>query len=316
MKPNEEIMRIFSMDVRKRLVWAKLDFEKMCAIRIRAGKPVIFEMEDGEYFLGEGNVLSRKMQGTMCLGMEDIQRMLELICNFSLYAFEDEVRQGFVTIQGGHRIGMAGGASVSEGRVDRLKYVTCLNVRIAHEVRGCGDICMPHIFKNGELQNTLIVSECGRGKTTLLRDLVRQISDGSEFHAGMSVGVVDERSEIGASFHGIPQNELGMRTDIMDGCPKAVGVRMLIRSMAPRVIAVDELGGNADLEAVRYGISSGCKLIATCHAADMDGLKGIPFMKRLLGERLISRIVFLKSTGKPGRVQSICDETGGEIFSV
>ncbi len=292
-----------------------MDFERLCAIRVRAGRPVIFEMEDGERFIDGEGCITGNVRSAFCMNAEDIRKMLEFICSFSLYAYDDEMRAGYITIEGGHRIGIAGSVSLVEGHASRMKYISCLNVRVAHEIRGCGDECMDYMYEEGILQNTIIVSGCGRGKTTILRDIIRQISDGNGEHAGVTVGVVDERSEIGACHHGIPQNDLGIRTDILDGCPKAYGMRMLIRSMAPRVIAVDELGGVSDLEAVRVDVSSGCKIIATIHGADMRELKNIPLMKKLLSERLITRLIFLNSEGRPGQISRVCDGMGGEIFA-
>ncbi len=314
LETREQICKIFPRGIREILIDSSIDFEHLCALRVRANKPIIFEMEDGERFIDSEGCLISDAKSALCINMEDIKRMLEFICSFSLYAYDDEMRQGFITIEGGHRIGIAGSVSLVEGHVDRMKYISCLNVRVAHEIRGCGDECMDYMYEDGVLQNTIIVSGCGRGKTTILRDIIRQISDGNGEHAGVSVGVVDERSEIGACHHGIPQNDLGMRTDIMDGCPKAYGLRMLIRSMAPKVLAVDELGGVSDLEAVRFAVASGCKLIATIHAADMRELKNIPMMKKLLSERLITRLIFLRPEGRPGQISRICDGMGGEIF--
>ncbi len=315
LETREQICKIFPRGIREKLLRSVIDFEHLCAIRIRVNKPVIFEMEDGERFIDGEGLLTRDVRSASCINMEDIRKMLEFICSFSLYAYDDEMKHGYITIEGGHRVGLAGSVSLAQGHVDRMKYISCLNVRVEHEIRDCGDECMDYMYEEDVLQNTIIVSGCGRGKTTILRDIIRQISDGNREHAGVSVGVVDERSEIGACHHGVPQNDLGMRTDVLEGCPKAYGMRMLIRSMAPRVIAVDELGGVSDLEAVRYAVSSGCRLIATIHATDMGELKSIPMMRKLLSEGMITRLIFLRPEGRPGQVLKICDGSGGEIFA-
>lgn len=314
MELKEQICRIFPREIREALRGSGLEFDKLCAIRIRAGKPVIFYIQDEEYFLDRQRSLTRQIKDALCFSMEDIREMMEFISNYSLYAFDEELRQGYLTIQGGHRIGIAGNTILERGMTSAIRYISCLNVRVAHQVHGCADKCMPYLYEQGVLQNTLVVSGCGRGKTTILRDMIRQISNGTDFHKGVTVGVVDERSEIAACYHGAAQNDLGIRTDVMDGCPKALGIRMLIRSMAPEVVAVDELGGTGDLEAVRNAIASGSKLLATIHASSYKELRCQPFMNRLLGERLITRLVFLAPEGKQGRIARICDGGGGEIL--
>lgn len=314
MELKEQICKIFPRDVREALRSCGMEFDKLCAIRVRANKPLIFYIQDKEVFFNRQRKLTKNVQDALCFSMEDIREMMEFISNYSLYAFDEELKQGYLTIQGGHRIGIAGNTISEQGRTTSIRYISCLNVRVAHQIKGCADICIPHLYDHGMLQNTLIVSGCGRGKTTILRDLIRQLSNGTDVHKGVSVGVVDERSEIAACYHGVAQNDLGIRTDVMDGCPKTLGMRMLIRSMAPEVIAVDELGGTGDLEAVRATIASGSKLLATIHASTYQELLCLPFMRKLLAERLITRLIFLNPDGVPGRVSKICDSGGGEIL--
>lgn len=314
MELKEQICKIFPRYIREALRGCGMDFDKLCAIRIRAQQPMIFCIQDEEFFFDHQKKLTKNVSNALCLSMEDIREMMEFISNYSLYAFDEELKQGYITIQGGHRIGIAGNTILEQGRTTTIRYISCLNVRIAHQIKGCADACIPYLYDHGVLQNTLIVSGCGRGKTTILRDLIRQLSNGNSSHKGISVGVVDERSEIAACYHGLAQNDLGIRTDVMDGCPKAHGMMMLIRSMAPDVIAVDELGGAGDLEAVRASIASGSKLLATIHASTYGELRCLPFMKKLLGEHLITRLVFLAQSGKPGRIARICDGEGGELL--
>ena len=156
--------------------------------------------------------------------------MLFRSSNYSLYAYEYEMRQGFITIEGGHRVGMTGQAIIEDGKVKNLRYISSINLRMSHEIKGCADQVFSYIVSGGKMCHTLIVSPPRCGKTTLLRDMIRQISDGNRWIGGMSVGVVDERSEIGGCYMGVAQNQLGDRTDILDCCPKAEGMMMLIRS--------------------------------------------------------------------------------------
>lgn len=313
MELREQICKIFPQSIREALRSCGMQYDKLCAVRVRANQPLIFYIQDEEFFLDRQNRLTKRIQDARCLSMEDIREMMEFISNYSLYAFDEELKQGYLTIQGGHRIGISGNTILEQGKPVSIRYISCLNVRVAHQIKGCADACIPYLYDHGVLQNALIISGCGRGKTTILRDLIRQLSNGTALHKGVSIGVVDERSEIAACYHGVAQNDLGIRTDIMDGCPKATGMMMLIRSMAPDVIAVDELGGTGDLEAVRTSIASGSKLLATIHASSYEELRCLPLMKKLLGEGLITRLVFLAPEGRPGRIARICDGGGEEM---
>ena len=185
---------------------------------------------------------------------------------------------------------------------------------LSHQVRGCGNMVMPHLYEKGEIHHTLIISPPRCGKTTLLRDIIRQVSDGTESMPGMTVGVVDERSEIGACYQGMPQNELGIRTDILDCCPKASGMMMLIRTMSPRVIAVDEIGSREDLDAIEYVMNCGCRLIATVHGSSLEDIQSKPVLGRLLKERAFGRYVVLRSRGRPGNVEHIYDSQGRSLI--
>ena len=169
---------------------------------------------------------------------------------------------------------------------------------------------MPLLCENGLFLNTVIVSPPGCGKTTLLRDLIRQISEGNSWLPGLAVGVVDERSEIGGCYMGVAQNHLGIRTDILDGCPKAEGMIMLIRSMAPRVIAVDEIGTSEDIHAIEYAMQCGCRLIASVHSLDMDEASKKPILGDLIRRRMFQRYVVLGQDHGPGKIREIYDERG------
>ncbi len=197
-----------------------------------------------------------------------------------------------------------------------MSWISCLNIRVAHEVKGCADEVICRLFReDGSFRNTLIVSPPRGGKTTLLRDLIRQISEGhrekgGRLVPGMTVGVVDERSELGACCQGVMQNDLGMRTDVLDCCPKSLGMMMLVRSMAPQVVAVDEIGGVTDADALAYAGSCGCGLAATIHGASLEELWGKPAIRRLLEEGMFERLIFLERRGKKGRRLWMTDGKG------
>ena len=200
---------------------------------------------------------------------------MQFASDYSIYSVEDELRNGYITIRGGHRIGIAGKALMDNKGVRTLKNFSGLNIRISREKLGIASKILPYILNSkGEFLNTLLVSPPQCGKTTLLRDIIRMISRGVPYmnFRGLKVGVVDERSELGACFQGIPQNDLGPRTDILDCCPKAEGMIMLIRSMSPQVIATDEIGKVEDSIAIEEAMMAGIKLITTVHGRSLENI--------------------------------------------
>lgn len=225
---------------------------------------------------------------------QDLLEMQNYISNYSLYAWQEELRNGFLTIQGGHRIGLAGGTTNQDGRISGISYLTFFNIRVAHEKIGCAEKILPYIQgdktdRKQRINNTLIISSPGTGKTTMLRDCVRSLS-----YSGFKVGLVDERSEIAASYHGIPQNDIGPRTDVLDGCNKPEGIQMLLRAMSPEVIAVDELGTDEDFRAVEQAAYSGCKVIGTVHASSIKELQEKPTLKKWCEKELFERFVLIE----------------------
>ena len=286
-------------------------------IRIRAGQPVFLIIDGAEWVLGEQGLLSGSGAKTAPRAEKRLlKELLEIFARHSLYAYEDEIRQGFLTIEGGHRVGLCGKAVLEGDKVRTIKEISSLNIRIAHEKRGCADAVFPYLFEDGGLVNTLLVSPPGAGKTTMLRDMIRQVSDGSRYGPGRSVAVVDERSELGqACFLGQPQCDLGMRTDVLDGCPKAVGMMMAIRSMAPYAVAVDEIGTKEDLEALRQASNCGCRILATVHGSSVFDLTNKPVISEMVREKVFGRYVVLGKSPHPGTAIGIYDENRRELIN-
>ena len=205
-------------------------------------------------------------------------------------------------------MGIAGKAVVEDGRVKTVRDISSLNIRVAHEVKGCAEHVLPYLMDGETFLDTLLISPPGAGKTTFLRDLIRELSNGGTWGAGRNVSVVDERSEIAACFGGVPQCDLGPRTDVMDGCPKAEGMIMMLRSMAPQVLAVDEAGGEDEIQTMKYGMNCGCRILATVHGADIGDIMRRPVWRELAEEKIFSRYVVLSGVPMPGTVVGIYDE--------
>lgn len=315
MKTKDELLKIFSLKLRVVLGKLEIDFNALQEIRLRINCPLLVNYQNREYFVSYDAKLINDSANGIIITMNEIKETMEYISNYSLYAFEEEIRQGFITISGGHRIGITGKTIIQDDAIKGIKHISYINVRLAHQVKGCGDIVLPYLINNRAcgIYHTLIISPPRCGKTTLLRDIIRQLSDGSKELKGINIGVVDERSEIGACYMGIPQNDLGIRTDILDCCPKAKGMMMLIRSMSPQVIAVDEIGSREDLEAIDHVISCGCKLIATVHGSSIEDIKSKPVLGELLEKKLFERYVILNNVKEIGHLKDIYDSLGNKI---
>lgn len=309
---KDDLLRIFSLRIRSMMAKAALDYDKLQEVRLRINAPLTLVYDNQEYFVTGQSRLVKEAREVFLVNKNELRETMEYISNYSLYAFEEEIRQGFITIQGGHRVGIAGKAILDGEKIKSIKHISFINVRLSHQVKGCANQVLPYLYdeKNQEIYHTLIISPPRCGKTTILRDIIRQISDGAGQVPGLSVGVVDERSEIGACYMGIPQNELGMRTDILDCCPKAIGMMMLIRSMSPRVIAVDEIGSKDDLEAIEYVLNCGCKLIATVHGSSLEDIRNKPVLNRLMNEHIFERYILLSNRKQVGTLEEIYNSKG------
>lgn len=291
----EQIVRLFPAYLREAVQRSGVFAKHLEEIRIRVNEPVMFCTGEGEFFL-RGNQLVRQLDNQCCrMTPEEVRQMSVFMSKYSLYAYEEEIRKGFLTVEGGHRIGVCGQVSCEGEKIRRIHPISYLNIRIAREQKGCAEGIFPYLLSRGLFLNTLILSAPGVGKTTLLRDVIRILSDGNELCSGCKVGLVDERSEIAGSLRGVPQNDVGMRTDVLDGCPKAEGMMLLVRSMAPEVLAVDEIGGEEDMRALQYAMRCGCQIVATIHSRDLKELFAKPKWDSYRRERLFERYIVLEA---------------------
>lgn len=284
-------------------------------IRLRVNQPLLLVLGNVDIMLSStGKVVAEGNRAYLC-NREDINKSLQLMSRNSMYAFEQELKMGFITIHGGHRVGLAGQAIIDDGEIKALKNISSLNIRIAREIQGCGDSVFPYLIASGNrIVSTLIISAPCCGKTTLLRDLIRKISTGNKECRGLQVGVVDERSEIAACKHGIPTVDLGRRTDVLDACPKARGMLMLIRSMSPAVIATDELGRAEDVYAVREALHAGVSVLATVHGRDVQEVLQRPYVGELIQYKYFDRYVVLSDKPRIGTIEQIIDSKQSKVL--
>ncbi|WP_151734336.1 stage III sporulation protein AA [Paenibacillus tengchongensis] len=274
--------------------------DKVEEIRVREGRPLEINYAGRFHFISGRGGLTLSAAEAYKPGREDTHRLLDLISNHSLYTMEEELRKGFITIPGGHRIGLSGRAVLSGGHVEHLRDITGFNVRIAREVPGVADGILPYLVDRGRqrIMHTLILSPPQQGKTTLLRDLARQISAGGIAgreggRPALKVGIVDERSEIAGSRRGVPAFDVGPRTDILDGCPKAEGMMMMIRSLSPDVLIADEIGRPEDASAVTEALHAGISVVASAHGKEVTELARRPGLGGLVEQRMFERYVIL-----------------------
>lgn len=280
------------------------EYQLLEEIRLRCGQPLLVRIGERELAVGEDRLTSNLLHGYR-VKQEDICRVIASISDNSLYAFEEDIRRGFITIPGGHRVGLAGQVILKQNHIELIKNFASLCFRVAREVKGCARSVMPSIFNTPQiLNNTLIVSPPRCGKTTLLRDITRCISAGSQ-RPGMNVAVVDERSEIAGCYHGVPQLDVGPRTDILDGCPKDIGMMMAIRSLSPQVIITDEIGTQADAGAVMECIHAGVHIISTAHAESLEELRRRPILRKLMADGVFKLVIILSRRNGPGNIDQV-----------
>ncbi|NAS16795.1 stage III sporulation protein AA [Clostridium butyricum] len=303
MRAEEDIIGILPLKIGT-LFKERLLKEQIYEIRIKIGKPILVYSKYGENIV---NYVPTK---------EDMKSLIQKISNYSLYAYEEDIRQGFITIKGGHRIGIAGECVMEKGEVKTIRNISSINIRVCSEVIGCSDKLIKYIYsqKENRIFNTIIISPPKCGKTTILRDIARNISNGMNSIGlyGRKVAVIDERSEIGACHFGIPQNDLGMRTDILDNCLKKEGMIMAIRSLSPEILICDEIGTKGDVEALLMAFNSGVNIITSIHGFTIEDLYKRKVFHELLDNGIIERAIVLSSRKGVGTIENIYELREGE----
>ena len=306
---KREIVNVFPVNMREDL--QRIHWEGLEEIRVRIGWPVELIYNNGSKLLGNYDSI---------IDRQGLDEMLNYITGYSVYAMEEELRQGFVTITGGHRVGITGQAAYSREKTAGEYMLTGftdiggLNIRIAHEKIDCAKDLVLLLRKDNSIYNTILFSAPGVGKTTYLRDAVRILATGDAVFPGMKCCVIDERSEIAACRRGKPQNDLGIRCDVLDACPKEMGMRMVLRTMSPQVIVVDELGTREEFQMLEQMRCSGVKVLGTMHAGGLKELFQNQMIKEGICSGAIERFVELVRFPNGTRGFHIYDGQGNLIW--
>ncbi len=237
---------------------------------------------------------------------EILEETLNRLLDYSCYAYEDELSKGYITMEGGHRVGVCGRVTLKDGRVHLIKDISSLNIRRSRQIIGASQKVMGSVWDEGKnaISNTLIISPPKCGKTTILRDLARNLSN-----RGYRVGICDERSEIAGCYNGEPSYDLGGRTDVLDGCPKAEGILMLIRAMSPDVIITDEIGKPEDVKAIEAALCAGVKTITTIHGSSYEDVANSA-VGELVKKHIFETLIFLSANPVTGTVKRIMKLAG------
>lgn len=282
----------------------KINFKQLNEIRFRAFKPVIVYLGGMAYFLSE-NGISTNLQDALICDKESLEEIVFRASECSIYAVNEQIKNGFLTVGGGYRIGLGGTAVFENDKLKTIKNFVSLNIRVPHFVKDCSLLAFKHILENRRLNNTLIISPPGAGKTTFLKDFVSQLSQ-RNFSA--NVLVLDERGEIANI------NEKGESLiesnfcDVLSFMPKPLGINFGIRALSPNLILTDEIGSKEDIYAIYHAGNCGVNVMASIHAESLQDLKKKPDFEKLLKDKFFKRFIVLSTREGPGTYEGIFDE--------
>lgn len=282
----EDVLDYLAEKIKKEIKKYMSNIQNIEEIRLRTNKPIILKNSNGNNLLI--HIVSK----------EELLETFQKVCEQSIYSYQKQICEGFITIKGGHRVGITGSCVIENGKIININYISSLNFRIAREKKDVSNKILKYILNENDVNNTLIISKPGCGKTTILRDLVRKIS------TKKTCGIVDERGEIASMYKGEPQNDIGILSDVMDNCTKSDGMKMLIRSMSPEVIVCDEIGNKQDIEAINYAMCSGVKGIFTAHGNSLEEIMLNEQISQLL-EKYIVQIIIVLDDKKRGEIKNI-----------
>ncbi len=276
-------------EIREKVEQAALkDWLEIEEVRLRADAPLTLGIWGENCFLTPAGGITNHEEDAYHVTPEEVQSAFAAICENSVYAHVDEIRQGFLTLKGGHRVGICGKAVTEEGKIKTFREVSSLNFRIAHEIIGIADGIMDSIVQGTRVNSVLIISPPQTGKTTLIRDVTRQISN-----RGFKTGVADDRGELAALYGGVPQNDVGAQTDVIDNAPKAQAISMMLRTMSPKVIISDEIACEEDVAAIRLAHGTGVAIVATTHGSDIEEVKRRRLLKPLFQDGVFQKAILM-----------------------
>ncbi len=311
---SSEAIRFFPSELRQVLLKIPVDLQaKLIEVRVRINQPLELNFGMSDSLITAKGDMTDDPKTALIIDAELLRKTLNAFTTGSFYALEEELNQGYLALPGGHRVGITGQVFYNGGSIRVIRNISSINFRIAHSITGIARPIIPFLWREGRFLKTLIIGAPATGKTTLLREVIREISSGIPALGipGIHVGVVDERSEIAGSYQGIPQLDVGPRTDVLDGCSKRDGVYLLLRSMNPDLIATDEVGREEDFRVIEDIINAGVSFIATAHARNLTEAILRPGLKKVLQEGAVERLIMVSNRLGIGTVESIKSGVSG-----
>lgn len=279
-----------------------LDMSKLTEVRLRVGQPTVINYGQPFYLGSQGIV--EKAQSAIKITYQELQDLVFIACEYSVYAHNEELKQGFVTLKDGVRVGICGEIVFDNDKIKTIKNFSSVNIRIPHLIKDCSLNILPYLFDEEKVFNTLIISPPGAGKTTYLRDIAYQFSENKVVN---NILIIDERNEIASMLNGVNQLDVGMNADIYTNCSKQFGLINGIRTMSPQIIFLDELATQSDIDALDYAIGSGVGIFSTVHSTNIYTLQQKPLFKELLQNNIFERYIVLSTRKGVGTIEGVFD---------